>query len=122
MTAALYERIEELTAERDYWKAEAGALIAADTVARLRNAFALTHTEASMVAALYTAGGKPLLRLQIEERIPPTVRDERTDPDNFVHVMAWRIRRKLGHDFLQSQPKRYQLSPGAMERCKAVFA
>jgi hypothetical protein len=123
MTAALYERIEELTAERDYWKAEAGAIVAADTVARLRVGFGLTTNEARFVAALYAVGGKPMLRLQIEENLPTvSTKGERENPDNYVHVVACRIRKLLGRGFLISQPKRYQLSAEGLDRCRKILA
>ena len=96
------ERIEHLEAEVAYLRSEVVLDATAQQVADLADAFKLSPSQAWIVAALLNAKpGKAIRR----ERLLDDQPFQRPDADHFgntVDVQMSRIRRRLGHDAVET--------------------
>lgn len=114
-------RCEELEEEVAYYKSELGENISADCVDTIRAAMRkggkwARGCAATMVLALYRAGGKPLSKWQSLQAVPPkAVGEDERDP-KIVDVWVWQARQCLGAEIIENVWGRgYRLSAFGMD-------
>lgn len=98
-----------------------------ETVDRLQDGLGITSkAEAAIIARLFRARGQAVPTVTINESTAPwSKRFDHAAPirtAKTVKVLVCYIRRRLGHDFIVSEPWRgYALSPAGLARCRAAL-
>jgi len=113
----LLDRIEALTAERDYWKTEARGVRSTTDEGKLADRFALTPAEAWLLAVLYELGpDRVLLFSRIADEMPG---HGNTRINNTGHVIAHRLRRKVSPDaFVTIRSRGYSITNKGLDLCR----
>lgn len=114
-------RCAELEEEVAYLRSELGVQQDASLVDILKVRFGLVRGWAALLAALYRAKGRCVMRAQLEEAIPnPNDRDR---DDRIVSVYIALLRGALGKDAIATVwGSGYRLTESGLERVEAVLS
>lgn len=97
----LHEKIDALTEQVAYWKAEAMGNATVDDCNTVAGLFGLTRAEAWIVSHLYALRGKTMSATRICDDIPGQ-QSTRLGERNLASVLVHRIRKALGADVIET--------------------
>lgn len=115
------DQIEDLRAERDYWRQEALGVRSAAGEQRLAERFGLTAAEAWLFNTMHELGAdRVLLFGRAEDEMPG---HGETRVGNTVHVMASRLRKKVGADaFVTVRKRGYSITNRGLDLCRIAMS
>ena len=109
--------------ERIAWlESELGLRVDPGKAETVRRALKVTPQAASILLALFQAGGQMVSRAMLDDAMPAV----RRDPDfstNVVDVMVCKARKRLGRDAIENVWGRgYRMTPDGLARVGAILA